>query len=243
MRTQLRKLLGLSASALLLAGSNAWAAQTLEYTIRWNSSDARYHVYMRPTTTPSPKDMSTTGQVTIVVPHISGANTFTPVALKSTIANTMWADNSRADAPKENPNSDYISFSLSYAKADAFAWKATEEKEVFSFANSSTCPGPIVIMNNDTDPFNKIPNSLNTNPGNHFTNLGWGDSGDNNFLRTYGYAADCRDTDKDGIGDSEEIALGIDPNNADTDGDGLSDNAEINTYKTDPLKPDTDGDG
>ena len=84
MRTQLRKILGLSASVLLLAGSNAWAAQTLEYSIRWNSSDARYHVYMRPTTTPNP-DRSMTGQVTIVVPHLTGTSAFSPVALKSTV--------------------------------------------------------------------------------------------------------------------------------------------------------------
>ena len=51
----LRKYLGLSASVLLLAGNSAWAAQTLEYSIRWDTKDDRYHVFMRPTTTPKSK--------------------------------------------------------------------------------------------------------------------------------------------------------------------------------------------
>jgi len=34
-----------------------------------------------------------------------------------------------------------------------------------------------------------------------------------------------------------------DPAKADTDGDGLSDGDEVNKYKTDPVKIDTDGGG
>ena len=51
------------------------------------------------------------------------------------------------------------------------------------------------------------------------------------------------DTDGDGLLDSEETALGTDPNDADSDGDGLSDGEEVLTYSTDPLDADTDGDG
>jgi hypothetical protein len=46
------------------------------------------------------------------------------------------------------------------------------------------------------------------------------------------------DTDGDGLLDSEEAALGTDPELADTDGDGLSDGAEVNTHGTDPLAVD-----
>lgn len=42
------------------------------------------------------------------------------------------------------------------------------------------------------------------------------------------------DTDEDGLTDSEEAALGTDPNNPDSDGDGLSDGAEA-LAGTDPL--------
>ncbi len=52
-----------------------------------------------------------------------------------------------------------------------------------------------------------------------------------------------KDTDHDGLTDTEEKALGTDPKNPDTDGDGLTDGDEVHKYHTDPLKADTDGDG
>lgn len=53
---------------------------------------------------------------------------------------------------------------------------------------------------------------------------------------------DLADTDDDGISDGEEIELGLDPLNLDTDGDILYDGGEI-VNGSDPLNPDTDGDG
>ncbi|MDR1949463.1 MAG: SUMF1/EgtB/PvdO family nonheme iron enzyme [Spirochaetaceae bacterium] len=51
-----------------------------------------------------------------------------------------------------------------------------------------------------------------------------------------------KDSDGDGISDSDEAALGTNPHNPDSDGDGLSDGDEINQWHTDPNDPDTDGD-
>jgi outer membrane protein assembly factor BamB len=54
------------------------------------------------------------------------------------------------------------------------------------------------------------------------------------------------DSDGDGLIDSEEVALGTDPDDPDTDADGLSDGDEVHGtygYVTDPLLDDTDGDG
>jgi len=51
------------------------------------------------------------------------------------------------------------------------------------------------------------------------------------------------DKDHDGLADEEEDARGLDKLSSDSDGDSISDKAEIEVYKTDPLKPDTDGDG
>ncbi|MBI4437938.1 hypothetical protein HY631_03230 [Candidatus Uhrbacteria bacterium] len=51
------------------------------------------------------------------------------------------------------------------------------------------------------------------------------------------------DTDKDGLTNDEEEALGTSPRAADTDGDGLFDLEEVRTWETNPLNPDTDGDG
>lgn len=50
------------------------------------------------------------------------------------------------------------------------------------------------------------------------------------------------DADSDGILDADEKAQGLNPAEYDTDGDGLSDKAELEQYKTDPKKADTDGD-
>jgi hypothetical protein len=50
------------------------------------------------------------------------------------------------------------------------------------------------------------------------------------------------DTDRDGLSDIQEAELGTSLRIADTDADGLSDYEELNTWNTDPLDPDTDGD-
>lgn len=51
------------------------------------------------------------------------------------------------------------------------------------------------------------------------------------------------DSDGDGLSDSQESALGTNPQSADTDSDGLSDREEVQIYGSDPTRPDTDGDG
>ena len=51
------------------------------------------------------------------------------------------------------------------------------------------------------------------------------------------------DPDGDGLTVREELALGTAPACEDTDRDGLNDYEEINRYRSDPLKADSDGDG
>lgn len=50
------------------------------------------------------------------------------------------------------------------------------------------------------------------------------------------------DSDGDGLSDEYELRIGTDPLNPDTDGDGLKDGEEVLKYKTDPLNPDSDYD-
>lgn len=52
-----------------------------------------------------------------------------------------------------------------------------------------------------------------------------------------------KDSDSDGLSDSEEMILGTNASSVDSDNDGLFDREEVKVYKTDPLNPDTDGDG
>ncbi len=51
------------------------------------------------------------------------------------------------------------------------------------------------------------------------------------------------DADNDGLSNDQEAALLTDPMNPDTDGDGLTDGDEINVYHTNPLLADSDNDG
>ena len=50
------------------------------------------------------------------------------------------------------------------------------------------------------------------------------------------------DSDGDGLTSEQEASLDTDPNNPDTDADGLTDREEAETYKTNPILADTDGD-
>lgn len=52
-----------------------------------------------------------------------------------------------------------------------------------------------------------------------------------------------KDSDNDGLNDSQEQSIGTNLFAADTDNDGLSDFDEVRKWKSDPLNPDTDGDG
>lgn len=51
------------------------------------------------------------------------------------------------------------------------------------------------------------------------------------------------DADQDGLPDGLELELGTASDRPDTDEDGLSDYLEVRKYRTDPLLPDSDGDG
>lgn len=52
-----------------------------------------------------------------------------------------------------------------------------------------------------------------------------------------------KDSDADGLSNQQEKYLGTDPLNSDTDKDGVGDFQEVNIYETDPLDSDTDKDG
>lgn len=166
----------------------AAAAEVLDYSVE-RSVDGRYHVYMRPTTAPTP-NLNLTGQVTLTVPTGTGATQFLPTDIQSAVSGVTWTLSSRTNAPTENTSADYLSFTFSEVGNTAFNWSANTPLEVFSFTNNNNCVGSVGIMA-DTDPFNVVPNSANSNIRNQFTNLGWGTASDNNFLGIYGTAVSC----------------------------------------------------
>ncbi len=62
-------------------------------------------------------------------------------------------------------------------------------------------------------------------------------------VQVFGFLSERNnDLDGDKLLNDEEKRLGTDPLNPDTDGDGLKDGEEVKVYTTDPLNPDTDGD-
>ena len=182
----------LTAAITIAASSVAQAEQILDYKIALADDGNTYQVFMKPEIAPF-ADVNLTGQVTIKVPHLEGDNAFKATNIKSNIDGILWVETSRIDAPKESPFYDYISFSFLASDSTAlrkFNWQAKEEKSMFSFENSKGCVEDISLMDND-DPFNIENNSANTNPGNQFTNLGWGGVSENNYRTNYGDKIVC----------------------------------------------------
>ena len=176
-----------AASVLALNVSDATAA--VKYRIGFDSAANAYAVYMTPDSTPSP-DMLLSAQVTVVVPHGTSTKHFDISNISSTITGVNWADNSRVDAPKENTTADYISLSyyFSGSKVPAFGWIAGQEKKVFTFSSNLGCVAGVKLIDSK-DPFNQLPNSAGTNPGNDFLNVGW--KATNAYVGNYGNAVSC----------------------------------------------------
>jgi len=186
------KTLLLSTAISIASSAVAQADQVLDYKIALAEDGKTYQVFMKPEVAPL-ADVNLTGQVTIKVPHLENENGFKATNIKSSIDGISWVETSRIDAPEEAPFYDYLSFSFIASDSKAlrsFNWKAGEEKLMFSFENAKGCVGDVSLMAND-DPFNAKNNSAHTNPGNQFTNLGWGGVSENNYRSNYGDKITC----------------------------------------------------
>lgn len=191
-QANLLKKLFLATAVLVSISTAVHAEQVLDYKIALADDGKTYQVSMMPEKAPF-ADVNLTGQVTIKVPHLKGDNAFRVSNLTSAMEGVTWVETSRVDAPEESPFYDYLSFSFLANDSRAirkFGWEAGEEKLMFSFENKMGCLDDILLMEDD-DPFNVENNSSNTNPGNHFTNLGWGSVSENNYRRVYGDKIVC----------------------------------------------------
>jgi heat shock protein beta len=224
-----RIVLGALCSLGLMQAANA--APSVDYRVAWDETAERYRVYMKPISVPDP-NYNMTAQVTIKAPYQAEGNKFTVSDFASNVSGANWLVSGSVHAPTEDVAASYLSFSVNFTSPGAYAWQADQELEAFSFKNSGACLGVVNLITADDD-FN-YPNSVGTNPGNQFTNLGWGDLSENHYRENYGGGADCRtsdtgdnDDDFDGLTNAQENALGTNPNNPDSDGDGVPDGVEV----------------
>lgn len=169
----------------LLGVSNAMA--DVQFRIAYEADSSEYVVYMKPDAVPTP-DMALSAQVTLAVPHGVGAERFDAKNILSAVNGLVWVNHSRVNAPVENPQADYLSFGFYYTQgtAPAFGWQAGEEMRIFSFMSPTACSNQVALLEN-ADPFNQLPNSVNTNPGNDFMNVGWLQG----YTGNYGAAIQC----------------------------------------------------
>lgn len=186
------KKVALTGAALMLSSSLVHAEQVLDYKMALADDGETYQVFMKPSAAPF-ADVNLTAQVTLKVPHLDGDLGFKATDLQSSVKGVIWIESSRIDAPEEEPLFDYVSFSFLTSDSQAlrkFGWEADKEQLMFSFKNVNGCFNEVSIMETD-DAFNQQPNSANTNPGNQFTNLGWGGVSENNYRQNYGDEIIC----------------------------------------------------
>lgn len=145
----------------------------IHYKLSLLSDQETYQVSMVSDVTVAPPfNLTASGQITIKVPHGEDDTYFEIKELTNLISGVTWSNNSRTDAPIEEPCYDYISFGLISLGTSGIEYEAGIETPIFSFKNGATlCTDSISLFDNDLDAF-RPPNSLNINVGNQLTILG-----------------------------------------------------------------------
>ncbi|MBK9017703.1 MAG: hypothetical protein IPM82_28695 [Saprospiraceae bacterium] len=87
---------------------------------------------------------------------------------KSPKRHGTWAANATVDGPAENPTRKYVSFGL-LNDFPVIDYVAGTETLLFTFLKTASVQIQCYIIDNNTDPFKVLPNSLNSNPGNEFS--------------------------------------------------------------------------
>jgi Bacterial Ig domain len=176
----------------------------VQYSIKADPDGVTYNVWMKSSTTYTlPLSQASTAQVTVLVPSGTGASQFTVIGLTSYQNQMNWSQNARVNAPTEKPTKDYISFG--FQGSSQFATPANTELKLFSFKNAGTCLGALELIVNSTDPFNVLPNTAGTNPGNSITILG---KGGDAYTGNYGAPVNLCATAPAANSDSVNAALG-----------------------------------
>ncbi|TAK34078.1 MAG: hypothetical protein EPO28_16490 [Saprospiraceae bacterium] len=189
-------------------------------------ADSLWGVYVRPDTTVldsvSENTLVGSGQVTLVAP--------TGFVYSSLLSyGASWVENARVNAPPENPGRDYISFGFT-TNTPALTLVYGGETLLFTFRRTASCPDSLYLIQNGVDPFDQLPNSAGSNPGNDLTMIDYGTvpTAFYNYSGNYALSAwSCHDCDGD------EILNGLE----DTNGDGGWDPGIDTSNLCDPCDP------
>ncbi len=183
----------------------------LDFKIQLMPDGTKWGIYVtpQPGTAPSTNTITGSGQITMVAPLGFTVVDFNPVS-------GFWANNAVINGPVENPTKSYISFGL-MSDDPQIKYSTTSPTLLFTFRKAANyCPDELYLIENGVDPFDQLPNSANSNPGNEITVLDFGTTP----FSTYNYgeniapfAWDCHDCDGDGIPNAHE----------DTNGNGVYD--------------------
>lgn len=155
-----------------------------------------FGIFAKPKNGISPSSLTITGsaQVTVVMPVGFQWGNLTNHA-------GTWSNDATVISPSENPTRVYTSFGL-VTDSPKIQYAATSETLLFSFKKMSDCPDSLYLIDNATDPFNQLQNSLNSYPGNEINVIDFGVSSVPiyNHSNNYGTSAwNCHDCDGDGI--------------------------------------------
>jgi|GEM_PF-1436434 len=127
-----------------------------------------YGVYARicGSVTPSANTITGSGQVTIKFPMGKTLSGLTSVA-------GTWAQNAMVASPAESPGKVYVSMGF-LQDSPHILFMPDSECLLFTFKLTGNATGPIEVITNLIDPFDHLPNSVSSNPGNELTVLDFG---------------------------------------------------------------------
>lgn len=144
---------------------NQSATAQVQFKLQWLPDSTAWGVFARPE--PGVKIPKFTvigsGQVTIVAPP--GSRFYDLRSFSG-----IWEQNSFVATPNENPSGDYISFGMVTADLPIVLQDGEETLLLTFKSNDEHYPEWMYLMSDD-DPFNQLPNSYNSNPGNDITAL------------------------------------------------------------------------
>ena len=116
-----------------------------------------------------PGNLTGASQITVKAP----TGLFFPTEVKGLYPGIEWDYNSRSNAPVEEPEYDYISFALRNSGLLHLPYQKDVSIPVLSFLNEFGCNAPVILIDNDEDPF-MPPNSLKANVGQSIAVYGYG---------------------------------------------------------------------